>query len=118
MPEKPKNKAFARTKEYAELKQSILDSLSLRGIDTPASKAQVDEYMAFWVRRKQLQADVETRGVVVTDDRGRTTENRSVSLEIQVSRQMLAIYQSLGLRPVTAGAGGDEDLNYDNDEEL
>lgn len=120
MPGKAKKKAFARTKEYADLKKSILDTLAARGMDTPASRAQLDEYMAFWVRRKQLQEDVEKRGVVVTDDRGRTTENRSVSLEIQVSRQMLAIYQALGLKPVLAGSGGETGAEpyYDDDDEL
>lgn len=120
MPRKPKTRAFARTKEYTDLRQSILDALTARGMDTPASRAQLDEYMTFWVRRKQLQEDVEKRGVVVTDERGRTTENRSVSLEIQVSRQMLAIYQSLGLKPVPSGSrgGSDKDPYYDDDDEL
>lgn len=120
MPRKPKTRAFARTKEYADLRKSILEALTARGMDTPTSRAQLDEYMAFWVRRKQLQEDVEKRGVVVTDDRGRTTENRSVSLEIQVSRQMLAIYQSLGIKPVSAEPGSNVDMTscYDDDDEL
>ena len=48
---------------------------------------------------------------MVTDDRGRLMENRSVSLEIQVSRQMLAIFTTLGFKEdaLAAAARGDDD---------
>ena len=36
------------------------------------------------------------------DDRGRITENRSVSLEIQVARQMLAVWTALGFKDAAA----------------
>lgn len=66
--------------------------------------------MDFWVRRQELQSDVLQRGLTVTDDRGRAGENRSVSLEIQVSRQMLAIFTALGFKDEAAkGGAGQED---------
>ena len=66
--------------------------------------------MDFWVRRQDLQADVLQRGLTVVSDRGGVNENRSVSLEIQVSRQMLAIFTALGFKDEAAkGGAGQED---------
>lgn len=79
------------------MKTALLKKLAERGLDDPLWRDKVDEYMAFWVMRNQLRDDVAARGMVVTDERGRVSENRSVSLSIQVSRQMLAILQLAGL---------------------
>ena len=54
--------------------------------------------MNFFVHLNELVADIEERGVAVEDEkRGMRVENRSVSLSVQVSKQMLAILKSLGL---------------------
>ena len=103
--------AYERRKEYRELRQSMLDSLAARGLDASAYRDKVQEYMDFWVRRQELRDDIARRGLTITDDRGRLTENRSVSLEIQVSRQMLAIFSTLGFKEdaLAAGRGDDDD---------
>ncbi len=107
MPEKEKSpKYWRRTKQYQALRQSMLDSLKARGLVEKVYTDKVTEYLDFWVRRQELQADVAERGLTVTDERGRTTENRSVSLEIQVSRQMLAIFTALGFKEEAGKAGG------------
>lgn len=100
-----------RTKQFLTLKQSMLDNLSARGLAEDVYRDKVDEYMDFWVRRRELQADIAQRGLTVTDDRGRLSENRSVSLEVQVSRQMLAIFAALGFKDdaLKGGSGGDFD---------
>ena len=41
--------------------------------------------------------------------RSRISENRSVSLEIQVSRQMLAIFTALGFKEEAAKGGAAQD---------
>lgn len=47
----------------------------------------------------------------MVDDRGRQTENRSVSLSVQVSRQMMALFTALGFKPGDImDAGGDDEL--------
>lgn len=102
-----------KTKAYRELKASMMDSLEARGLTDKAYTDKVDEYLDFWQRRQELQADVAERGLTVVDDRGRISENRSVSLEIQVSRQMLAIWTALGFKDTAAksdipGAPDDE----------
>ncbi len=114
----PAKRRYAATKEYAEVKKALLEQLTFLGLDSPMFTDKVEEYMAFWVRRRQLKDDVEKRGLLVTDDRGRVSENRSVSLEIQVSRQMLAILQSIGLRvfPVSRDSGTFAGYEDDGDE--
>lgn len=95
-------KDWRKTKQYRELKKSMLDNLEARGILEKAYTDKVDEYLDFWVRRQELQTDVAERGLSVMDDRGRITENRSVSLEIQVARQMLAVWTALGFKDAAA----------------
>ena len=67
--------------------------------------------MDFWVLRQELKEDIARRGLTVVDDRGRQTENRSVSLSVQVSRQMMALFTALGFKPGDImDAGGDDEL--------
>lgn len=106
-----KEKDYRRTKAFRTLRAAMLEKLSQRGMDDTAYIDKVDEYMDFWVRRCELRDDVAERGLTVTDERGRLSENRSVSLEIQVSRQMLALFNALGFKPDEFGGG-----SCDNDE--
>lgn len=107
-------KAYARRREYAELRQAMLENLSARGLDAEMYRDKVQEYMDFWVRRQELRDDIAKRGLTVMDDRGRLSENRSVSLEIQVSRQMLAIFSTLGFKEDALASGG----RSEDDDEL
>lgn len=93
------------------MKQALLDSLAARGLDQDAYADKVEEYMDFWVLRQELKEDIARRGLTVVDDRGRQTENRSVSLSVQVSRQMMALFTALGFKPGDImDAGGDDEL--------
>lgn len=109
-----KAKDYRRSRAYRDLQSSLLQCLALRGIDEDVYRDKVQEYLDFWVRRQELRDDIARRGLTVTDDRGRLMENRSVSLEIQVSRQMLAIFTTLGFKEDALGAGG----RCDDDDEL
>ena len=93
--------------------QAYMDSLAARGLIASAYTDKVREYLDLWVQRQELLRDVAERGVSVYNEKsGGMVENRSVSLGVQVSRQMLAIYTALGFKEQT-GAGraapGDED---------
>lgn len=90
-------KDYKRTKEYRELRESLLGSLRERGLDAACYADKVEEYMDFWVLRRQLLDDVAERGLTVTDERGRMMENRSVSLAVQTARQMQDILRLLGI---------------------
>lgn len=100
-------------REAKELRQSLEENLEARGLVEKVFGDKVKEYVDLWIRRKQLEADIEERGITVMDEkRGMLVENRSVSLEVQVSRQMLAIYTALGFKDQAAGAkaeGAEED---------
>lgn len=92
-------------KKRAEaLRRSMLDDLEARGLTDRQYTDKVEEYIDFWERRQQLRADIDERGVTVEDAKGNTVENRSVSLEIQTSRQMLAIFQALGFKDIACAA--------------
>lgn len=108
-----KRPAYERRREYLDMRQSMLNNLAVRGLDEDVYRDKVQEYMDFWVRRQELRDDIARRGLTVTDERGRLMENRSVSLEIQVSRQMLAIFATLGFKEDALASG-----QRDDDDEL
>ena len=90
--------AIEQTKAYKTLRKSLLDGLEVRGLVEEVYRDKVEEYMTLWRQLRELQEDIEERGVTVMDEkRGMLVENRSVSLATQVSKQMLAIYTALGL---------------------
>ena len=89
-----------------ELRKSLIDNLAARGLVENVYLDKVTEYLDLWERRQELKADIEERGITVIDDKGRECENRSVSLEIQTSRQMLAIYTALGFKELATKANG------------
>ncbi len=107
---KPKWK-IERERQRAALERALLDNLEARGLVEEVYRDKVTEYMGLWDRLQDLRADIARRGVSVMDEkRGMPVENRSVSLEVQVSRQMLAIYAALGFKARDSGGGaGDED---------
>lgn len=90
-------KDWRKTEDYQTLRDEVVAQLEKVQVIDAITLSRVEEYMDFWVLRHQLQDDISARGLYVTDERGRTTENRSVSLSIQASRQMGAIGASLGL---------------------
>lgn len=102
---------YRKTRDFKTLRDAMLEKLALRGLDERAYADKVEEYMDFWVLRQELKEDIARRGLTVVDDRGRQTENRSVSLSVQVSRQMMALFTALGFKPGDImDAGGDDEL--------
>ena len=97
--------AERKTKKYKELKADMLANLGARGLVEKVYTDKVNEYMDLWEQRIKLERDICERGISVLDEkRGMLVENRSISLEVQVSRQMLAIYQALGFKDQALGA--------------
>lgn len=104
-------KDWSKTKKYRDLKAAMLEDLNRRGLASPAYVDKVEEYMDFWARRRELCEDVKKRGLTVIDERGRVSENRSVSLEIQTARQMLTLFSALGFKAENLnGAMEDDEL--------
>lgn len=94
-----------------ELRKSMLENLEARGLVELAYIDMLEQYMKLWDWARELEDDVRERGVTVYDNRGHLTENRSISLGIQVSKQMLSIYTALGFKEAASAAlaGGGED---------
>lgn len=97
-------------KEYKKLARALAKSLKDRGLTSAVYRDKAQEYLDFWVRRQELKEDIRLRGLTVTDDRGRQSENRSVSLEVQVSRQMLTLWNALGFKAEDLSVGDDDEL--------
>ena len=104
-----KKKDWRKSTAFSELKRDLESSLQARGLVEQVYRDKVNEYLDFWVLHQELKADIKARGLVVMDDRGRESENRSVSLSIQVSRQMLQIYTALGFKSDAGTTGSDDD---------
>ena len=93
------------TKAYRQLRAGLLDSLDARGMVEPVYLDMLDHYMHLWEQFQDLNEDIRERGVTILDEkRGMLVENRSVVLEMQVSRQMLAIYTTLGFKELSMPA--------------
>ena len=111
MPKKAIKKGYEK-----ELKEALLDNLAARGLVEEVYVDKVNEYMDLWRQRMMLKKDIEDRGITVYDPkRDMDVENRSVSLEVQISRQMLAIFTALGFKDISVsakpcGGGEDDDL--------
>lgn len=103
----------SKAAEYRRLKKSLEENLSARGLVEDVFRDKLGEYLALWKKFQELDQDIETRGVTVFDERrGMLVENRSVSLAVQVSRQMLSIYDALGFKEQAKSAvpsGGEDD---------
>lgn len=96
----------------AELEKSLLENLESRGMVEDVYRDKVQEYMGLWDRLQDLRLDIKKRGVTVMDEkRGMMVENRSVSLEVQVSRQLLAIYAALGFKVKDGDANGGAEMD-------
>lgn len=105
-------KNWAKTKKYRDLKNHLEADLLDRGLSGQIYMDKAQEYLDLWCQRQQLLDDIRERGVSVMDPkRGMYVENRSVSMEIQVSRQMLLIFSALGYRDTAlcAGTGNEDD---------
>ena len=104
--------AAKHSNEYKKLKTDLLNDLAARGLTGTVFVDKVNEYMDLWERRKQLAEQIGVHGVTIESARG-TVENRMVSLEMQCSKQMLAIFKALGFqsRAVHRTAVDDDDLD-------
>lgn len=88
---------MAKSKDYKELKQALLDNLEARGMVEKMYLDKVDEYMDLYEQRKMLNREVEEQGVWVYDPRRQVnTENRAIMLGVNVGKHMLSIYKALG----------------------
>lgn len=96
-------KSYEKTKEYKEIKLSLLKQLEETGNLNPHFKGLVEDYMKLYIIKNQLADDIEERGVVCLYKNGKDQygikENKSVNDMIKVSAQMLKILSQLKIIP-------------------
>ena len=104
---------FKRTKLYRELKKSMLDNLSARGLIEPIYQDMVDRYMSFREMEYLADQDIAGKGLNVLDEkRGTMMANPSVATMLNASRQAAQIYRALGFEDEakrSKASGDDED---------
>lgn len=100
------NACFERTKAYKSLRKDLLDDLTARGLVMEVYTDSVQRYMDLWVLHQQAQQDIKTEGLRVRDGRGAMVENRMISLALQTSKEMRAIYADLGFKDIAIKSGG------------
>lgn len=114
-------KAYARTKEFQTVRAALIaKATDALGELDPLQLDRVDEIMDLWCQRQMLRDDVRRRGPTVLDERGRESENRCISLGLQVSKQILELYKALGLvtEPARAqqGKADAEEIDEEDDD--
>lgn len=116
--QKPRVKDYRRLKSYKLVRESLIEQVMEAGGMDPIRADRIEEIMDLWCQRQLLRDDVRRRGPTVLDDRGRESENRCISLGLQVSKQILELYKALGLvvEPVKAVAG--RESTEDEEDEL
>lgn len=104
---------FKRTKEYRELKKSLEDNLTARGLVEPIYADMIRRYLSFREMEYLADADISENGLNVLDERrGTMMANPAVATKINASRQAAAIYRALGFEDEakkSRTAGDDDD---------
>jgi hypothetical protein len=107
-------KHYERTREYKNIKASLIGQLKNRGADLACFLGLIDDYMTLWAIERLLEADIDARGIVYKDFSSVGTEmqknNPSVKELVGINRQMLAIIEKLNLSTNEVGAGDEDEL--------
>ena len=102
-----------RTKEYKQIRDSLIDQLERSGNDTPYFLNLVEDYMSMYVNKELCQNDVSERGLNITSvgSTGQlvTKKNDSIDTSLKINQQMIKLLDMLGIKPETG---------YEDDEEL
>lgn len=92
-------KNYKATKQYKNIKDSLLNELIKNGNTQDFFISLIDDYMELWIVKEQLIQDIAENGVFIIyqhgkDQQGRT-KNSSVQELTKVNAQMLKILQQL-----------------------
>ena len=94
-----RKKDWTRTRIYRELRNAMLADLKNAGLDQPPYVDQVNEYMAAWCLLRELDADIEARGIRVEYRNGSQhgmKGNESIGSKIRLRGRMDEIFRNLG----------------------
>lgn len=97
---------------FERVKADMLEDLALRGLTGAKYQDKVNEYMQLWSYARALDEDIEKRGIYIYGAAG-LEENKSLSLRIKTSQQMLAIWGALGFKEIAKNKGAVNEVEQD-----
>ena len=116
-----KKRRWNLTRAYKEMHEQMIADLKAAGIYNAYFLDKVDRFMSLWVRSKELEADLQERGIRVEycngSQRGET-DNKSLDKLMKVYDRMDEIHRQLGYQEtVKAGRQAQAKMNADGEDD-
>ena len=109
-------KNYKATKQYRNIKESLLKELEANGNMQDFFVSLVDDYCEMWIITRQLMDDIAENGVYIIYQHGKDQQGRTKNSSIQeltkVNAQMLKILQQLKIEAKVI-----ESINNDEDDD-
>ena len=116
-----KKKRWNLTRAYKEMREQMIADLKAAGIHNAYFLDKVDRFMSLWVRAKELEADLQERGIRVEYCNGRQrgeTDNKSLDKLMKVYDRMDEIHRQLGYQEtVKAGRQAQVKMNAEGEDD-
>ena len=80
-----------------ELRNHLTENIKSRGLDSPAFRDRVEDYLFFSSRLTDLKEDMDENGLMEYDRDGNYVPRKVISEALKVSREMGKIFSELGL---------------------
>lgn len=97
-----------------QIKESLLDQLTVKGADIELFTDRVESYLKLWSLAKKLNTDINKRGHGYYETASNGAKiwkaNPSVKDLVSVDRQMTSILREMGLTVNSVGVGDDDPL--------
>lgn len=96
------------------IKTELMEQLERNGTVGKYYTDLVDDYMELWDAKNLLAADIRKRGAVVDYISNNGTKNKrkndSIGELVKVNDRMVKLLDALGIAPVPAGSGLDDEM--------
>lgn len=96
------------------IKAELMEQLERNGTVGKYYTDLVDDYMELWDAKNLLAADIRKRGAVVDYISNNGTKNKrkndSIGELVKVNDRMVKLLDALGIAPVPAGSGLDDEM--------
>lgn len=106
----PEVQKITRSKDYRSIKEDLLKQLKWNDNQEKYYEDLINDYMAMYVTKTLLSADIQKRGVIVEYNNGGGQKgykrNEAVEMFNKTNAQMLKLLNELGLKANTS-IGGD-----------
>lgn len=113
---KPEVKKITRSKPYKEIEKDLRDQLEANGTYGKFFEDMIADYMAMYVTKTLLIADIQKRGTIVEYNNGGGQsgykKNEAVDMFNKTNAQMLKLLSELGLKANAAAIGGGDDEDF------